>query len=103
MQQELETREAQLSQVISSLNLEGPVADSLRGKVEDLVDDKNRQIRESQYEIARLKKANNDIIHTYQSKLKDFGIPVEELGFKPLVFNEDGLTTMPAGLVTMNT
>lgn len=103
IQTELETREVQLSQVISSLNLEGPVAESLTKKVDDVIDEKNRMLRESQYEVARLKKANNDLIRTYQGKLREFGIPVDELGFKPQYFPEDTLATTPAGLVTVNT
>ena len=30
-------------------------------------------------------KAHNDVIRVYESKLTEFGIPVEELGFRPLV------------------
>jgi hypothetical protein len=37
-----------------------------------------------QYELARVCKAHNDLLRTYEAKLRQFGIPVEEMGFKPL-------------------
>ena len=42
------------------------------------------------------------IINTYEAKLASFGIPVEELGFKPLQSTIAGqkLGEGPAGLVT---
>jgi len=46
--------------------------------------------------------AHNDLLRTYESKLTQFGIPVEELGFKPLDTNVGGqlLGQAPAGLVS---
>lgn len=46
--------------------------------------------------------AHNDLLRTYEAKLKASGIPVDELGFKPL---ESGLVKQtlgqgPAGLVS---
>ncbi len=37
-----------------------------------------------QYELARVCKAHNDLLRTYEAKLAQYGIPVEEMGFKPL-------------------
>ena len=49
-----------------------------------------------QYELARVTKAHNDMVRVYEAKLREFGVPAEELGFKPLQTNT---STMPAGLV----
>ena len=49
-----------------------------------------------QYELTRVTKAHHDVIRVYESKLTEFGIPVEELGFRPLLTNTG---TGPAGLV----
>ena len=48
-----------------------------------------------------LMQAHNDLIKTYESKLTSFGIPTEELGFKPLQSTVTGQTLGegPAGLV----
>ena len=56
----------------------------------------NGAIKDLQYELARVTKAHNDVIRVYESKLTEFGIPVEELGFRPLVTSTG---TGPAGLV----
>lgn len=45
--------------------------------------------------------AHNDLIKTYEAKLSVFGVPTEELGFKPLKSTVAGQTLGqgPAGLV----
>ena len=60
------------------------------------------KIRDLQYELARVCKAHNDILRTYEAKLRQFGIPVEEIGFKPLESTVAGqqLGRGVAGLVT---
>ena len=49
--------------------------------------------------------AHNDLIRTYEAKLQSFGVPTEELGFKPLESNVGGqqLGRGPAGLVAAPT
>ena len=46
--------------------------------------------------------AHNDLLRTYEAKLQQFGIPIEELGFKPLDTTVAGqmLGQGPAGLVS---
>jgi len=46
--------------------------------------------------------AHNDLLRTYEAKLTQFGIPIEELGFKPLDTTVGGqlLGQGPAGLVS---
>merc|ERR1712166_312741 len=56
-------------------------------KLEDVLDAKNAAIKDLQYELARACKAHNDVIRTYEGKLGEFGIPLEELGFKPVAVN----------------
>lgn len=49
--------------------------------------------------------AHNDLIRTYEAKLQSFGVPTDELGFKPLESNVAGqqLGRGPAGLVAQST
>lgn len=54
-------------------------------------------IRNLQHDIAKVSKAHNDLIRVYESKLNEYGIPIQELGFRPLVTK--ATTTAPAGLV----
>ena len=53
--------------------------------MEDVLDSKNGAIKDLQYELARVCKAHNDLLRTYEAKLAAFGVPVEEVGFKPRV------------------
>ncbi|KAJ8927753.1 hypothetical protein NQ314_019757 [Rhamnusium bicolor] len=66
---------------------------------------KNATISDLQYELARICKAHDDILETYEEKLTQYGIPKEELGFTPLRIvpeGQGGLSKGPAGLVTKN-
>ena len=97
----LEKKEAQLNEVLSASNLDPTALTVVTRKLEDVLDSKNSAIKDLQYELARVCKAHNDLLRTYESKLLAFGIPVEELGFKPLESTIAGqeLGKGPAGLV----
>merc|ERR1719502_949772 len=81
----LEKKEAQLSEVLAAANLDPNMLGAVSKKLDDVLDAKNGAIKDLQYELARVTKAHNDVIRVYESKLTEFGIPVEELGFRPLV------------------
>ncbi|XP_013147661.1 PREDICTED: growth arrest-specific protein 8 [Papilio polytes] len=74
-------------------------------EIHDLLKLKDTQIEDLHYESARLRKAHDDLLATYEAKLTKLGIPAEELGFKPLrAVTVAGLSPVvgmgPAGLVT---
>ncbi|XP_044262326.1 dynein regulatory complex subunit 4 [Tribolium madens] len=74
-------------------------------KLEKVLARKNTVIHDLQYELARVCKAHDDLLDTYEDKLQQYGIPKEELGFVPLRILQDGqggLPKGPAGLVTKN-
>lgn len=64
--------------------------------MEELMTAKNGAIRQLQYDITKVSKAHNDLIRVYEAKLEEFGIPAEEMGFRPLFTHT---TAGPAGLV----
>ncbi|XP_055890505.1 dynein regulatory complex subunit 4-like isoform X1 [Biomphalaria glabrata] len=101
----LEKKEAQLNEVLSASNLDPTALTVVTRKLEDVLDSKNSAIKDLQYELARVCKAHNDLLRTYESKLHQFGIPTEELGFKPLESTVGGQTLGhgPAGLVSAPT
>ena len=71
---------------------------------QELLCRKNAALQDLQYELARVCKAHDDLLQTYEAKLKQYGIPKEELGFVPLQATLGGtrLGRGPAGLVTSN-
>lgn len=97
----LEKTEAQLNEVLAASNLDPAALAVVTRKLEDVLDAKNAAIKDLQYEVARACKAHNDVIRTYEAKLQEFGIPMEELGFVPLLPDpSQPLGTGPAGLVS---
>jgi hypothetical protein len=93
---ELEKKEAQLGEVLSASRLDPETLALVSEKLDEVMDSKNHLIKALQHDVAKMSKAHNDLIRVYEAKLAAFGIPVEELGFKPLVTN---INTGPAGLV----
>lgn len=98
----LEKKEAQLNEVLAASNLDPTALNVVTRKIEEVLDSKNVALKDLQYELARVCKAHNDLLRSCESKLKVFGIPVEELGFKPLEISIAGQTLGqgPAGLVS---
>ncbi|KAJ3188149.1 Dynein regulatory complex subunit 4 [Gaertneriomyces sp. JEL0708] len=94
----VEKRDLQVSEILKASNLDPTAVAGVTKRLEDVLDSKNRQIKELQYDIAKIAKAHNDMIRTYEAKLTEFSIPVEELGFKPLMI-ATATPTNPAGLV----
>lgn len=80
----LEKKEAQLNEVLTASNLDPSALSVVTRKLEDVLDSKNGAIKDLQYELARVCKAHNDLLRTYEAKLAQYGIPVEEMGFKPM-------------------
>lgn len=72
--------------------------------LQNLLNRKNSAIQDLQYELAKVCKAHDDLLRTYETKLQEYGIPKSELGFQPL--RVKGVSTKlglgPAGLVTLN-
>ncbi|KAG7275198.1 hypothetical protein CRUP_023786 [Coryphaenoides rupestris] len=98
----LEKKEAQLNQVLSATNMDPMALGVVTRKLEEVLDSKNTAIKDLQYELARACKAHNDLLKTYEAKLRALGIPVEELGLTPLESSLAGQTLGqgPAGLVS---
>ncbi|EGD78773.1 growth arrest-specific protein 8 [Salpingoeca rosetta] len=97
----LEKKEAQLNEVLAASNLDPTALAVVTRKLEDVLDSKNAAIKDLQYEVAKMYKTYNDTVRTFQSKMGEFGIPMEELGFQLLNPDPDQpLGKAPAGLVS---
>ncbi|KAA0192653.1 Growth arrest-specific protein 8, partial [Fasciolopsis buskii] len=99
----IEKKEAQLGEALTASNLDPVAMVSVSRKLGDILDSKNTTIKELQYELARVCKAHNDLVMACEAKMQQFGIPVEELGFRPLKtsFSAQKLGQCPAGLVSV--
>ncbi|XP_074248504.1 dynein regulatory complex subunit 4-like [Saimiri boliviensis] len=79
-----EKKEVQFNEVLAASNLDPASMTLVSRKLEDVLESKNSTIKDLQYELARVCKAHNDLLRMYEAKLMAFGIPLDNLGFKPL-------------------
>ncbi|KAK2500714.1 hypothetical protein MC885_009138 [Smutsia gigantea] len=111
----VEKKEVQFNEALAASNLDPAALTLMSRKLEfptypiflaylspqDVLELKNTTIKDLQYELARVCKAHNDLLRTYEAKLLAFGIPLDNVGFKPLETAVIGQTLGqgPAGLV----
>ncbi|XP_031361724.1 dynein regulatory complex subunit 4 isoform X1 [Lonchura striata] len=101
----LEQKEVELNEVVAASNLDPSALSLVSQKLEDALNSKNATIQDLQLQLARVCKAHNDMLQTFEAKLTAFGIPLDNLGFQPLSFPFPGqeLGQGPAGLVSVPT
>lgn len=80
----LEQREIQFLEYVRSHKYDHSKLGSVNLKIDKIINKKNAAIEDLEYELARICKAHEDVLQTYQGKLEQYGIPTEELGFAPL-------------------
>nr|KAJ3423015.1 Dynein regulatory complex subunit 4 [Polyrhizophydium stewartii] len=85
LKENLEKKELQVNEILKATNLDPTALANLTKRLEDVLNAKNQQIKELQYDLSKVTKAHNDMIRVYEAKLTEFSIPIEELGFKPLM------------------
>lgn len=81
----LEKTEAQLNEVLVQAKLDSSVVGSVSSKLDDVIEAKNQTVRDLQAELDRVVLAHKNVVSTYETKLQEYSIPFEELGFKPCV------------------
>ncbi|EDQ86417.1 uncharacterized protein MONBRDRAFT_33818 [Monosiga brevicollis MX1] len=98
---ELETKEAQLNEVLASSSLDPTAVAVVTQRLEDIMESKNAMIKSLQFELARVAKMHNETVSAVKVKLNEAGLPIEELGFdlKDLSLKQD-LGRAPGGLST---
>ena len=82
MQEALEQKEAQLNEVLARANVEDSVLGQVRGRLDDIIEAKNQSVRDLQQELERVIISHQELIKVSEEKLAEFGIPVEEMGFR---------------------
>ena len=85
IQETIDAKEASISQIIASSHIDPGQMNEIQATLERVEDLKNDAIKSIQTELKKIREAHSNMVKTYEGKLSEFGIPVEELGFDPLV------------------
>lgn len=81
----VETKEAQLNEVLSHAQLDPTILAQVRGRLENIFEGKDQTFRDLDLELRRVQQAHSDMVQATKDKLMDYGIPFEELGFNPSI------------------
>mmetsp|Transcript_115383 Transcript_115383/g.200245 ORF Transcript_115383/g.200245 Transcript_115383/m.200245 type:complete len:461 (-) Transcript_115383:26-1408(-) len=85
IEESLETTEAQVSELLTSANVDQATASGISQKLDQVIAYKDDIVAQLQEEVQRIKESHRTMVSTYESKLAEYGIPPEELGFTPVV------------------
>merc|ERR1719446_1466021 len=83
IEEALETTEAQVSELLTSANVDQATASGISQKLDQVIAYKDDIVAQLQEEVQRIKDSHRTMVNTYESKLAEYGIPPEELGFTP--------------------
>lgn len=75
VQAELDSKDTQLSQVLQAANLEPASLDLVTRKLEDMLETKNRAIKDLYFEMAKVEMQHRDAIKAYEGKCKQAKLP----------------------------
>lgn len=81
MTQDLEKTESALAEVLASTNLHPEIIGDIQHNLEDVLLAKNKATQRLEDQIEDMKRLYARTIQTYEAKLAEYQIPVEELGF----------------------
>ena len=74
-----------MNQLLAAAKIDPKSVGVIKSTLEEVETTKNEAIKDIQYEMKKIREAHSNMVKTYEGKLSEFGIPVEELGFDPLV------------------
>ncbi len=85
VEERLEVKDCELNQVISVANIDESEKRKVLEALEEVHTEKNTFIENLREELRQIRAAHVHMVKAYDGKLSEFVIPVEELGFNPLV------------------
>jgi len=88
--------QTQFNDVLQASTLDPQVVVNVTKKLEEVLGSKNRLIKDLQYQAHYCTKVYNDTIRVYHTKLKQFGIPTDEVSFEEL---PSSASVMPCNIV----
>jgi hypothetical protein len=81
----LEIKEVQLKELMKRTSLDPAALANINNTLEEVELMKGELINQLEDELKKIKEAHINMVRTYEAKLAEFGIPVEEMGFEPLL------------------
>ena len=85
LEDNLEIKEVQLKELIKRTLLDPTQISQLNNTLEEVDLMKTETINQLEEQLKRITETHANMIKTYEAKLAEFGIPVEEIGFVPLL------------------
>ncbi|MCQ2819857.1 MAG: hypothetical protein MJ252_21540 [archaeon] len=92
LQDNIEVKEVQLDELLRQTNMNPENLNELTKTLTRVELDKSEMINQLEEELKKIKETHGNMIKTYEAKLAEFGIPVEEIGFDPLLPVEEEKT-----------
>lgn len=83
--EDLEKKETALHEVLTSMNMRPTVVGNVSKKLEDVLMAKNSQLKELEAELNKVKDQYYNTVHLYETTMRNYDVPLEELGFVPAV------------------
>ncbi|EFJ12010.1 hypothetical protein SELMODRAFT_125064 [Selaginella moellendorffii] len=77
--EQLEKKDTQLGEAMGASKLLDATSGAKFG-IDKVIDTKNQKIKRLYYELGRVTKAHNSVVKAFQSKLAEFGVPLEQMG-----------------------
>ncbi len=83
--EELEIKNLQLSEILKAAHIDGKAIGAITKSIEEIENSKKDMVNDLESQLKQIRKAHTHMVKAYEAKLAENVIPVEELGFDPLV------------------
>merc|ERR550514_61013 len=78
VEESLEVTDAQVSELLTSANVDQPTTSGISQKLDQVIMYKNDIVVQLREEVEKIKESHRTMVRTYESKLAEYGVPVEE-------------------------
>ncbi|CAE7769032.1 DRC4 [Symbiodinium sp. CCMP2456] len=85
VEEALETTEAQITELLASANVDPTTSAGITQKLDQVIAYKDDIVSQLEEEVQRIRDSHSTMVKTYESKMAEYGVPPEELGFVPAV------------------
>lgn len=98
----LEHKDAELNEILLHAKLEPAIVDRVKGRLEDIMANKNHDLRELEKELANVSRLQQELATAMELKMSEFGLPFDELGFTTATRGLPGSTVTPSARKSVN-